>query len=153
MKKIQLILFISLLLSGLKIYAQSDAFEININNNQPDFIFNTIADYENGITYPAAVSFSVTAEKGDNWSIYVKSQESAFTTGANSIPLTMLTIHVQGFNARILSTTDQIIASDSPNNKDPETTQYLIDYTVSAPGYTYNPGTYTCTIVYTITVK
>lgn len=153
MKKLSHLLLFLLLFQGINTYAQSASFDITIEGSQPDFTFNTITDYETGITYPAATKFTVTAEKGDDWTIYFKSQNSSFSTGVNSMPLNIFKVQVQGFTARFLSTIDQVLASDNPTNKKAISKTYTIDYSVSAPGYSYVVGTYTSTIIYTITVR
>lgn len=155
MKKHTYIISFLILFLGLPIcvQAQEEGFEMIIENNQPDFVFNTIADYENGVNYPGAVRFTIKAKKKDDWSIYARAQESSFSAGGYTMPLNVLKIQVQGFAARYLSNTDQLLASERPTNSEYETKSYLIDYAVAAPGYNYVAGAYTCTVIYTLTVK
>lgn len=153
-KKIIIILLALWSLSTLESFGQTvDEFELDIQDNQPNFVFNTIADYENGVTYPGAVRFSVKAKKKDDWKIFVKATGAAFTNGENSMPLSTLKIKVQGFAECPLTTLDQQIAYGVPHNAEYEVINYLIDYTLAAPQYNYNPGTYTCDMLYTVTVR
>ena len=153
MKKIRLIIFI-IILSSIKTFAQSSSFAVTIYGTQPDFTFSTISDYENGISLPAAVKFDVTAVNGDDWTISFKSLNSNLSSSNGStMPLSMMKVQVEGFSSKVLSTSDQQLASDNPSNNSAQTKSYLIDYSVSAPGYNYDPASYSATILYTLTVK
>lgn len=118
------------------------------------FVFDTPAEYSNGITQAAGAIFAVNASV--DWVVSFKSTSANFANaGATAtMPLSVLEIKETLAGAyAALSTTDQTLTSGNPVlNLLALTQTFSADYKVT-PGTTYAPDTYTANVTYTISAQ
>ncbi|MBZ4189110.1 hypothetical protein [Niabella beijingensis] len=136
--------------------AVSDLAELNLGSSQVNLVFQTAADYKNGVT--ADLTGHLLVSKTTPYDVSVKAQTPELTSGTGAaIPVSILRIGpasgqtgVATVNA--LSTTDQVLVSAAAPVVD---RSFDIRYQIPA-GQTANlinkpGGIYTGTVIYTLT--
>jgi hypothetical protein len=124
--------------------------EMKVDNNltSSDFVFNSVADYQNGKTKMQAIGISVVSNL--DWVVNVKSTSSAFnpqTVGDIDIPSSVFLINKTGSNEQILlSTENQTVAKGGLGGF--EKNHFLLDYTAK-PG-SVKHDIYDIEVVYTL---
>lgn len=111
------------------------------------FTFAATSDYASGLTNSNASSFQVRSNKA--WAVSVASAAASFNgpTG-NTMPSTALGVKLNGGSASSftqLGTTAQAFTSGARG-----TNTFSVDYNAN-PGFAYDAGTYTLSVVYTAT--
>lgn len=161
MKKSALILFIIGLFSN-SIQAQTTAshsvqiiarpilgLSFDDSEQNTSFNFETVNDYEKGITNLNAATLKVKANK--NWVVNVKANTENFSIDLNTLsalPSTILSVKKSGTDLFLpVKSSDQILASGSFGGL--ESNKLGLDYAAN-PGFIL-PGAYELEITYTIT--
>lgn len=112
-----------------------------------NFSFDNTGNYSNGITNTNASTFQVKSNR--NWAVSVKTTTANFNGPAApsaSMPSTVLGVRVNGgTNFAALSTTATPLTNGNRGIG-----SFSVDYN-AAPGYVYDAGTYTISVVYTAT--
>ena len=118
------------------------------------FIFNTEAEYSNGIEQLAGATFGITASV--DWQVTFKSTSSNFANGGATLtmPLSVLQIkETVGGSYAGLTTTDQVLTTGSPLlDILGLSAPVIVDYKMS-PGTAYDPDIYTANVTYTIAAQ
>jgi len=111
------------------------------------FTFANTADYQNGLTNANASSFTVKSNRP--WAVTVNSASANFTgptLPATVMPASVLGVKLNGGSAFAdLSTTAAALSSGARG-----TGSFSVDYSAN-PGFSYDAGTYTLSVVYTAT--
>lgn len=112
-----------------------------------NFSFNNTNDYQNGETNTNASTFTVKSNRP--WAVSVNTASANFSGPASPsaiMPSSVLGVRVAGgSNFSPLSTTASALTSGGRGNS-----SFSIDYNAN-PGYGYDAGTYTISVVYTAT--
>lgn len=107
------------------------------------FTFASPDDYTNGLTNASASTFRVRSNKP--WAVTVKAAAATFTgpTG-NAMPSTALGVRLNGGTtfAQLSTTAASLTAGARGTNA------FTVDYQAN-PGFSYDAGTYTLSVVYT----
>lgn len=129
----------------------SDLGEIVANQQTVNLPFTTASNYVNGVStnMPSHLKLSKTTP----YNLYVRATTSSFTSGVNSIPLSVLTIGPMagqtGVNTATLSTTaQQLIQNANPVIDRTLDMQYSIPASQTSNLLGKPAGTYTANIVY-----
>jgi len=137
--------------SGSLNIAVSDLGEIIANQQSVNLPFTTTSNYVNGVStnMPTHLKLSKTTP----YNLYVRATSSSFTSGVNSIPLSVLRIGPMagqtGVNTVTLSTTaQQLIQNADPVIDRTLDMQYSIPAAQTSNLLGKPAGTYTATIVY-----
>lgn len=137
--------------SGNLTIAVSDLGEIVANQQTVSLPFVTTSNYVNGVSVnmPAHLKLSKTTP----YNLYVRATSTSFTSGVNSIPLSVLTIGPMagqtGVNTATLSTTaQQLIQNANPVIDRTLDMQYSIPASQTSNLLGKPAGTYTANIVY-----
>lgn len=124
-----------------------------VNNNNLNFSFRSMDDYQNGITKPSA--FEVTIKSNQNWRLTVSSSDQYLIPtsngAANNIPSSVFglkKVNVSSFTS--LSTTQKEIANGSRGGPNKTGNRFNLDLLCN-PGLSYNGMGYMCEVVFTIT--
>jgi hypothetical protein len=111
------------------------------------FLFNDTDDYTNGITNTNASIFEVKSNR--SWAVTVKSAAASFTgpaAPAATMPASVLGVRLNGGSSFIsLSTSTASLKTGSRG-----ISSFNVDYNAS-PGFIYDAGTYSLSVVYTAT--
>src|SRR3954452_3453445 len=111
------------------------------------FTFANTTDYQNGLTNTNASSFTVKSNMP--WAVTVNSASANFTGPASpapSMPASVLGVKLNGGSSfSSLSTTSSAVTSGARG-----TGTFSVDYNAN-PGFIYNAGTYSISVVYTAT--
>lgn len=109
------------------------------------FTFASPDDYTNGLTNNAASTFRVRSNKP--WAVTVKAAAASFAGPVNNtLPSTALGVRLNGAATfGQLSTTAASLTSGARG-----TNAFTVDYQAN-PGFAYDAGTYTLSVVYTAT--
>lgn len=160
MKKITLIA-VALLASIITVHAQSSAtasqvVTLTLKNSidieitaatGTDFTFSATSDYQNGLTNTNASSLRVKSNRP--WAVTVASATANFSGPAApspAMPSTVLGVRLNGGSSfTALSTTEKSLTSGARGIEN-----FSIDYNAN-PGFAYDAGTYTISVVYTAT--
>ena len=111
------------------------------------FTFDDVAKYGTGLTNPNASSFQVKSNRP--WAVTVKAAAANFSgpaLPATQMPASVLGVKLNGgstFGA--LSTTAAALTSGARGSS-----SFSIDYNAN-PGYNYDAGTYSLSVIYTAT--
>ena len=110
-----------------------------------NFTFGSTANYETGLTNLAAASFQVKSNRA--YAVTVKSAAATFTTSAGTpMPSTVLAVRLNGgATFGDLNTTAAALTSGTRG-----TNVFSIDYKAN-PGFLYDAGSYTMSVIYTAT--
>jgi hypothetical protein len=111
------------------------------------FNFDNISEYQNGMTNSNASTFSVKSNR--SWNVTVKTASANFTGPASPAPVmpsSKLGVRVNGISAFAYLTTS--VAALTSGVRGINT--FNIDYN-AIPGFDYDAGTYTISVVYTAT--
>ena len=137
--------------SGSLTIAVSDLGEIIVNQQSVNLPFSTTSNYVNGVStnMPTHLTLSNTTP----YNLYVRATSSSFTSGVNSIPLSVLRIGPMagqtGVNTVTLSTTaQQLIQNADPVIDRTLDMQYSIPAAQTSNLLGKPAGTYTANIVY-----
>jgi len=122
-----------------------NTISINITSaTGTDFSFDNTTEYSNGITNTNASTLEVKSNRP--WAVSVKTATANFSGPAATMPASVLGVRLNGgTNFSALSTT-----ATSLTNGGRGVGSFSVDYK-AAPGYTYDAGTYTISVVYTAT--
>ena len=111
------------------------------------FLFDDVSEYQNGQTNTNASTFLVKSNRP--WAVTVKAAAATFTgpaAPAAQMPSTVLGVRLNGgSNFSSLSTTAASLTSGVRGSS-----SFSIDYNAN-PGFNYDAGTYSLSIVYTAT--
>ena len=111
------------------------------------FTFANTSDYQNGLTNASASSLQVKSNRP--WAVTVGSASANFSGPAApspSMPSSVLGVRLNGGSSfGALSTTAQSLTSGARG-----TSSFSVDYNAN-PGFSYDAGTYTLSVVYTAT--
>ena len=125
-----------------------NAIDISISSaTGTSFTFDDVAKYQNGLTNTSASTFLVKSNRP--WAVTVKSAAANFTgpaSPATQMPSSVLGVRLTGgstFGA--LSTTAASLTSGARGSN-----SFNVDYNAT-PGFNYDAGTYTMSVVYTAT--
>ena len=120
------------------------------------FTFNTVEEYDNGITQASATTFEVNASVP--WQIHFSADADAFAvtsgTSGTEMPLSIFSIGKNGGSLQTLTNT----TSENPLNLGARGSDLLsgntfqVDYKAN-PGYDYDPATYEVGVTYTISAQ
>jgi hypothetical protein len=137
--------------SGNLTIAVSDLGEIIANQQSVNLPFTTTSNYVNGVStnMPTHIKLSKTTP----YNLYVRATSSSFTSGVNSIPLSVLRIGPMtgqtGVNTVTLSTTaQQLIQNADPVIDRTLDMQYSIPASQTSNLFGKPAGTYTTNIIY-----
>ena len=125
-----------------------NAISINLTSAaSSNFTFNTTDDYQNGQTNAAAAVLQVSSNRP--WAVSVKTTTANFSgpaAPAVTMPSTVLAARLNGGTTyAALSTVATPLTSGGRGIE-----SFSVDYKAT-PGYTYDAGTYTISVVYTAT--
>jgi hypothetical protein len=115
------------------------------------FTFGGVEDYANGVEKLNYAGISIKCNY--NWKISVRATTANFTAGGGgsaNMPCSILTVRKSGNSYLTISTTSQQLAV---GNRGPTSTSgntFNVDIK-SNPGYSYNGGTYSIVLQYTVT--
>lgn len=111
------------------------------------FTFDDAAEYQSGVTNTNASSFSVKSNRP--WAVTVKTTTTNFSgpaAPAAAMPASVLGVRLNGgTNFTALSTTAASLTSGGRG-----VDNFSVDYKAT-PGFNYDAGTYTISVVYTAT--
>ena len=111
------------------------------------FTFDDVTKYGSGLTNTNASAFQVKSNRP--WAVTVKAAAATFSgpaAPATQMPSTVLGVKLNGGSSfSALSTTAASLTSGARG-----TGSFSVDYNAN-PGYTYDAGTYTLSVVYTAT--
>ena len=111
------------------------------------FTFDDVSEYQNGLTNTNASTFLVKSNRP--WAVTVKAAAATFTgpaAPATQMPSTVLGVRLNGGSTfGSLSTTAAALTSGARGSS-----SFNIDYNAN-PGFSYDAGTYTMSVVYTAT--
>jgi hypothetical protein len=122
-----------------------NTISINITSaTGTDFSFDNTTAYSNGITNANASTLEVKSNRP--WAVSVKTATANFSGPAATMPASVLGVRLNGgTNFSSLSTTATDLTSGGRG-----VGSFSVDYK-AAPGYNYDAGTYTISVVYTAT--
>ncbi|WP_312339712.1 hypothetical protein [Sphingobacterium sp.] len=137
--------------SGSLTIAVSDLGEIIANQQSVNLPFTTTSNYVNGVS--TNMSSHLKLSKTTPYNLYVRATSSSFTSGVNSIPLSVLRIGPMagqtGVNTVTLSTTaQQLIQNADPIIDRTLDMQYSIPAAQTSNLLGKPAGTYTANIIY-----
>lgn len=122
------------------------------SNSAYSFNFNSITAVNSGITLSNVNSFSI--KTNVNWQLAVSTTTAFFsgtgTWASTNMPASIL--QVWGTNAnnkKILSTTAQTFQTGNRGNTSTSGNTFSMSMSAN-PGYDYGPGSYTITVMYTL---
>ena len=111
------------------------------------FTFDEVSEYQNGMTNTNASTLQVKSNRP--WAVTVKAAAATFTgpaAPATQMPSTVLGVRLNGGSTfSNLSTTAAALTSGSRGSS-----SFNIDYNAN-PGFSYDAGTYSLSVVYTAT--
>ena len=111
------------------------------------FTFSDVNEYQNGLTNSNASTFQVKSNRP--WAVTVKAAAATFSgpaAPAIQMPSTVLCVRLNGgSNFSSLSTTAASLTSGARGSS-----SFSIDYNAN-PGFSYDAGTYSLSVVYTAT--
>jgi hypothetical protein len=125
------------------------------SNSSPTITFNNGYDYVTGYTVS---NFSTIAVKSNvAWNLYLSSTTTNFSnSGIYSSPNTPASILEYGIEGKstklVLSATAKLLNSGINGDNNKPGNRFNISFSAK-PGYTYGPGTYTISTVYTLTAQ
>lgn len=129
----------------LNLQNQIDISVVNGTATGTSFTFSSTNDYASGLTNTNASSFQVRSNRA--WAVTVAAGAANFTSAATTVmPANRLSVRLNGgatFGA--LSTTGASLTSGSRGIN-----SFAVDYNAN-PGFNYDAGTYTLSVVYTAT--
>ncbi|MBE7172636.1 MAG: hypothetical protein INR73_18800, partial [Williamsia sp.] len=112
-----------------------------------NFLFDDVAKYGSGLTNTNASTLQVKSNRP--WAVTVKAAAATFSgpaAPATQMPSTVLGVRLNGGSSfSSLSTTTASLTSGARG-----TSSFNIDYNAN-PGYSYDAGTYSLSVVYTAT--
>ena len=112
-----------------------------------NFTFSDVAEYQSGLTNTNASTLQVKSNRP--WAVTVKAAAATFTgpaAPATQMPSTVLGVRLNGGSTfSNLSTTAAALTSGARG-----TSSFNIDYNAN-PGFSYDAGTYSLSVVYTAT--
>ena len=125
-----------------------NAIDISITSaTGTSFTFDDVAKYQSGLTNTNASTFLVKSNRP--WAVTVKSAAATFSgpaAPATQMPSSVLGVRLNGGSTfGSLSTTGAALTSGSRGSS-----SFNIDYNAN-PGFSYDAGTYTMSVVYTAT--
>jgi hypothetical protein len=131
---------------------QSQNFSMTLNNvidisvtGTPSATFANTTDYDNGVTVSSAAVIAIKSNK--NWTLAVKAASANFTGTPSTIPASILQFKLStGGSFAGLSTNDANVTTGNKGNNGSATVDYKV-----VPGYSYEAGNYTLSVVYTAT--
>ena len=147
-----------LTLASSKVSAQNKDNYLSINLLQSlSFSLNTVAALENQQSISNA--FQIELESKKDYTVFVRVSASS-TTATTPMPVNMLQLLLNSFDAKkkcdpvttpiTLSSSDQmIVISDDKSDKSGDTFNYNLR--IGPIGYSYAPGTYSFTLLFTMT--
>jgi hypothetical protein len=118
-----------------------------------DFNFNEVTEYDNGITQAAATTFAVDASVP--WKINFAADNTTFqSASATTMPLSVFSIGKTGSALQALTDVSSVdpLSTGARGDNALSGNTFTVDYKAN-PGYSYDPGTYTVGIVYTISAQ
>lgn len=121
--------------------------------SQPQFTFQTLDDYENGITLNDICNVKVKATAA--WTLTVHANAGSFThTGTgNTMPCSILKVKGSSSSAfQTITTTPVSLATGTKGNTIHAGNFFSLSYQAN-PGYNYNGATYTINLMYTLTAQ
>lgn len=119
--------------------------DISAGSGGPDAVFNTIAEYANGITKPLAAHAVVSSTQ--NWRLEVEAVTPDFV-GTSAIPASKLLVGPTGGSLAALSQTKALLFDNQPFTA---LASVDMDYKFD-PGFNhYAAGVYTLDVLYTAT--
>ena len=125
-----------------------NAINISISSaTGTSFTFDDVSEYQNGMTNTNASTFLVKSNRP--WAVTVKSAAATFTgpaSPATQMPSSVLGVRMNGgstFSA--LSTTAASLTTGARGSS-----SFNVDYNAN-PGFAYDAGSYTLSVVYTAT--
>ncbi|MBE7174149.1 MAG: hypothetical protein INR73_26475 [Williamsia sp.] len=125
-----------------------NAIDITISSaTGTNFLFDDVAKYQSGLTNTNASTLQVKSNRP--WAVTVKAAAATFSgpaAPATQMPSTVLGVRLNGGSSfTALSTTAASLTSGARG-----TSSFNIDYNAN-PGYSYDAGTYSLSVVYTAT--
>lgn len=125
-----------------------NAIDISITSaTGTSFLFDDVTKYGAGLTNANASTFQVKSNRP--WAVTVKAAAATFSgpaSPATQMPSTVLGVKLNGGSSfSALSTTAASLTSGARG-----TNTFNVDYNAT-PGYAYDAGTYTLSVVYTAT--
>jgi hypothetical protein len=131
---------------------KTQAFSLTLNNviditvsGTPSATFSSATDYDNGVTVTGGATIAIKSNK--NWTLAVKAASANFTGTPSTIPCSVLEFKNQsGGSFAALSTNDASAGTGNKGNAG----SAIIDYKVN-PGYSYEAGSYSISVIYTAT--
>ena len=125
-----------------------NAINISISSaTGTSFSFSDVNEYQNGLTNANASTLQVKSNRP--WAVTVKAAAATFSgpaTPATQMPSTVLGVRMNGGSAfSALSTTAAALTSGSRGSS-----SFNVDYNAN-PGFNYDAGTYSLSVVYTAT--
>ncbi len=126
----------------------ANAIDISITSaTGTSFTFDDVTKYGSGLTNSNASTFQVKSNRP--WAVTVKAAAANFSgpaTPATQMPASVLGVKLNsGSSFSALSTTAASLTSGARG-----TNSFNVDYNAT-PGYSYDAGTYTLSVVYTAT--
>jgi hypothetical protein len=125
---------------------QIDISLVSGTDNGTTFAFNTTNDYASGLTNSDASQFRVRSNR--SWNVTVAAASANFTSSsATTMPANKLGVRLKGVTPFTqLATTGAELTSGSKGGSN----TFIVDYNAN-PGFDYDAGTYTLSVVYTAT--
>jgi hypothetical protein len=125
----------------------NNVFDMNLSTTSTrSFSFDNLADYDNGIEVLNANTLNYKTNKA--WKVSVKALSTNFTggAGATAMPADVIKVRKNGSPSYVaVSGADQDLTTGARGDSN-----FNIDYKAN-PGYSYEAGTYSVTLQYTIT--
>jgi hypothetical protein len=124
----------------------NNVFDMNLSTTATrSFSFDNLTDYDNGIEVLNANTLNYKTNKA--WKVSVKALSPNFTGGgATAMPANVIKVRKNGTQSYVpVSGTDQDLTTGARGDSN-----FNIDYKAN-PGYSYEAGTYSVTLQYTIT--
>ena len=118
-----------------------------------DFVFNEVSEYDNGITQSGATTFAVDASVP--WKVNFAADNAAFQSSTDTeMPLSVFSIGKTGDDLQTLTDASSVdpLATGARGDNATNGNTFTVDYKAN-PGYSYDPGTYTIGVVYTISAQ
>jgi hypothetical protein len=134
---------------------QNNNNNLQLTASNTGFTINSVSALETQQVKTNAFQIKATSKSNNNFSILAKVSASTSSTGT-PLPASMLALRLNSlsptvtanFNTITLSTTDQLLQQISTTHN---TINFNYDLLAAPIGYTYAPGNYNLTILFTMT--
>lgn len=121
--------------------------------SQPQFTFQTVNDYDNGITLNDICNVKIKATAA--WTLTVQASAANFTHTGNgsTVPAAILKLKTSSLGSfQTISTTPVSLASGTKGTNTHSGNFFSLSYQAN-PGYNYNGATYNINLIYTLTAQ